>query len=95
MLFFLIKYNLQKLVGHLISAAVWVGRIAWWDDGLVELCMVVLELHGVAAWVFCAACINKRNKLNNQIVVKFRQSNTLTYCNAISYFEGRSYVPDN
>ena len=34
----------KQLVGHLISAAVWVGQFAWKDDGLVGLCMVVLEL---------------------------------------------------
>ena len=47
----------EQLVGHLISAAVRVGRIAWRDDGLAGHFMVVLELYGVAAWVFRAACI--------------------------------------
>ena len=34
-----ILVKLQQLVGHLISAAVWVGQIAWWDDGLAGPCI--------------------------------------------------------
>ena len=36
-----IDVTVEQLVGHLISASVWVGRIAWWDDRLAGPCMAV------------------------------------------------------
>ena len=35
--------NCKQLVGHFMCGEVWVGRIAWKDDGLFGLCMVVLN----------------------------------------------------
>ena len=39
----------QQIVWYFISAAVWVGRIACLDDGLLGLCMVGFG----AAWCYC------------------------------------------
>ena len=39
----------EQLVGHLISAAVWVGEICLRCDGLAGPCMVCFG----AAWCFC------------------------------------------
>ena len=38
----------QQLVWYFMWGEVWVGWIAWWDDGLFGPCMVDFE----AAWVY-------------------------------------------
>ena len=53
-IFFLAPSIAQQLVCYLKSHTVWLGRICLRCDQLAGLCMVsgmvLLELHGVAAW---------------------------------------------
>ena len=44
-----VLYIHKQLVWYFISAAVWVGRIAWRDEGLLGPCMVCFG----AAWCYC------------------------------------------
>ena len=62
------------------------GRIAWRYDGLVGPCMVVLELHGVVAWVFCAAFISygEFSDMYRQSPVKSPDIKTL-FCKCLSW----------